>query len=322
MARRAALLTFSSCLAAARAWGPDGHAIVAAVADRLLSQQAAQTLTKDLGADNISVASDWCDDFDHRDEGRWSEELHFINYPGKSCSFDWARDCVQDKCAAGAIVNYTKQVMDKSASKSDRFVALKFVLHMMGDIHQPLHVGSGDDEGGNLIKVSDHFVQDPAGANSNHNKKTNLHAVWDDAIIVTYLAELEREGNFPPGFHYHRFQPWVDKIVQRLQEKTSQELSQWQATVAGGVTDEQKFRSGLTEVGQDAAHKGCTNAYVTPDGKPIQTGATLGRDYYERNLPIVEEQLAKAGARLAQVLSEALLAPFTLQQQHTAAIVV
>jgi len=92
------------------------------IAEHYLSPDVDAALRADLLNDTLSHAANWNDDFDHEDEGRWSEPLHFINYPGRACEFVWDTDCRNDQCAAGTIINYTKQIFDPSLSKSDRFL--------------------------------------------------------------------------------------------------------------------------------------------------------------------------------------------------------
>jgi hypothetical protein len=137
----------------ADAWGTDGHAIIAHIADQMLSPAAREVLRADLEGVDLNPAASWADSYDHAADGKWSETLHFINFKGMVCNFNWKRDCATDDCNAGAIVNYSKRLRDQSLTKEDRFDALKFVIHMVGDIHQPLHTGSADDQGGNSIKI-------------------------------------------------------------------------------------------------------------------------------------------------------------------------
>lgn len=300
------LLVFPCLFGTASAWGVDGHTIVAHIADHYLSPEVSAVLHSDLFNISLNNASDWCDSFDHEDEGRWSAGLHFIDYPGHSCTFDWATDCKDDYCNAGAIVNYSKQIFDPSKTKDERFVALKFVIHMLGDIHQPLHVSSGDDYGGNAIKVPfPHFSNIEA---NNTGRDTNLHAVWDDNLVVTTIWESEdnttlRAGKFVP--HYHDYLALASALEKRMDGEWAAKKTAWQATVAGS-RDEAIFRKGLTAVAQESAAAGCKYAYNYADGSPVKNGDTLNRDYFLRASPIVEEQLAKGGVRLATILTEAL----------------
>lgn len=300
-----ALLVAPLFLGCAEAWGTDGHTIVAHIADYYLSPEVQAVLRNDLYNVSLNNASEWCDDFDHHPEGSWSEPLHFIDYPGHACAFDWATDCKNDWCNTGAIVNYSKQIFNPNIAKSDRFVALKFLIHMVGDIHQPLHVSSKDDLGGNAIALPfPHFSTLEANWS---NPKTNLHSVWDDKIVVQAIYDIEDNNTLKASFVpiYHDWQLIADMLEKRLGGEWATNKSAWQATVAGS-RNEATLRAGLSVVAQETATRGCMYAYNYANGSAVRDGDILDRDYYLRGRPIVEEQLAKGGVRLAQLLHEAL----------------
>jgi len=281
------------------AWGPDGHTTVAHIADSLLSPELQKVLKDELGATSLTNASTWCDDFDHTREGEWSEALHFINYPQeRDCSFDWARDCANDWCNVGAIVNYTEQVFDPTSSLQERLIALKFVIHMTGDVHQPLHVACAKDRGGNDIHV--HFDFD---AQRDRRGKDHLHAVWDKDLVLQDLDELSSGQNddFGPKGNW----PLLTKsLLQRLQGEWKEHAADWEKDVAS--LDNAALREGLAKVASETAALSCSTAYANMDGSRIESGDLLGRDYFERAKPVIEMQLAKAGARLSQLLHDAL----------------
>lgn len=306
MLRALALL---SLLGLADAWGPDGHTIIAHIAETMLTPEVNASMWEILGETTLNNASDWCDDFDHSDEGRWSEPLHFTNYPGESCSFNWDRDCQKDWCNAGAIVNFTKQLADTSLSLSTRFIALKFVIHMMGDVHQPLHVASGDDRGGNTIELAgNQFAPTPAPLRSQ-----NLHAEWDSDLLVEDIEETKayaaRAGK-PFPVHYHNWQILAAELEKRMASggEWSGNVTEWQAPLSAANVDS-SIRAGLALVANGTAKNGCVYAYSWANGTRIQAGEILPRSYYLRAKPIIEEQLAKGGARLAQLLNVALAKP-------------
>jgi hypothetical protein len=104
--------------------------------------------------------------------GGFSAPFHYIDAedsPPSSCNVDYQRDCGDGGCVISAIQNYTTRVQDKSLSDEERNKALKFIVHFLGDIHQPLH-DEALDVGGNTINVT--FDGD----------NTNLHSVWDTSI--------------------------------------------------------------------------------------------------------------------------------------------
>lgn len=289
------------------AWGTDGHTIVAHIAQQLVTADVNTTLQALLDGWNLNNASDWCDSYDHSPEGRWSSALHFINYVGHACSFSWEDDCKDDWCNAGAIVNYTKQVADSTLSLERRQFALRFLVHMMGDIHQPLHVSSGDDEGGNLIKIGGNKFSSDASHWLNHS--ATLHAQWDTSLVEQTIFDMyDNKLQAPKGPWkpvYHKWWLISNMVVQKLSGEWSSKKSEWEQIVAH-PSDETSLRGGLAVVAGESAQRGCTYAYADETGSRVATGDILSHAYYERAKPIVVEQLAKGGVRLAQILNAAL----------------
>ncbi|EEQ99609.1 conserved hypothetical protein [Perkinsus marinus ATCC 50983] len=132
----------------AHAWGEDGHSIVAAIAQRIVSDRVIEGVNETLGRgqDMIGVAC-WADKASHSAQYRWTAPLHFVDTPTKQCQMVYERDCRGDFCVIGAIYNYTNRAISKSVSRAEREFAMKLVIHFLGDIHQPLHVGFGGDRG-------------------------------------------------------------------------------------------------------------------------------------------------------------------------------
>ncbi|KAF4702014.1 hypothetical protein FOZ63_006291, partial [Perkinsus olseni] len=165
------------------AWGPDGHAIIADTASKYFNTNAEKAVSEIMGeGTRLADCSTWADTVLHgpeRDEWKWSSGLHFADV--NNCKFVYSEDCKDDYCVAGGIKNYTRQVVDTSLPFEQRQVALKFLTHFMGDIHQPLHVGRYADYGGNTIHVDYKFAD---------QKTSALHKVWDEKLI----DEFEGEG--------------------------------------------------------------------------------------------------------------------------------
>jgi hypothetical protein len=158
----------------ALAWGQEGHSIIAEIAQRRLDPDTLRKINALLGGE-VSLASiaSWADDYRalHRETAGW----HFVDIPFDQSVYDPKRDCNPDKgdCVIHAIARFQAAVSDCSKPLSDRSEALKFLVHFVGDVHQPLHVETRfgadgkDDRGGNDVPVT-FFGQ-----------KTNLHALWD-----------------------------------------------------------------------------------------------------------------------------------------------
>jgi hypothetical protein len=155
----------------ALAWGPEGHQIVASIAENDLSAPVRAQVKQLLagGADSLADIASWADQVrpSRPDTAAW----HFADIPADADGYDPQRDCKRDSCVVAQITLKAKVLSDKAQSPARRFEALIWVVHFVGDIHQPLHCINNDDRGGNDVKVK--F--------NGHTVK--LHQVWDSGII-------------------------------------------------------------------------------------------------------------------------------------------
>jgi len=170
----------------ARGWGPEGHVVVAMVAEDRLSPATRQAVRKILSGAPLATAALFADEYraTHPETTRW----HFVDIPFDSASFDGARDCkieVTGDCIISAIERAKAMIKDPDTKPSDRADALKYLVHFVGDLHQPFHAierlqanGKGD-EGGNKVDVK--FFDD----------RTNLHALWDSGLILHTALSAE-----------------------------------------------------------------------------------------------------------------------------------
>jgi hypothetical protein len=183
--RRAALLPILLLLLLAppaRAWGPDGHAIVGEIAQRRLTPQAAEAVAALLGP-RASLASfgSWADDERARD--RSTAGWHFVDIPLEETRYDAARDCVHDgragDCVVAAIERERAVLACPNAPEAARQRALKFLLHFVGDLHQPFHA-LAEMRGGTRVEVT---IATREGVRGRTPYNTTLHAAWDEAMI-------------------------------------------------------------------------------------------------------------------------------------------
>ena len=155
------------------AWGADGHRLVAAQAQQLLTPAARAEVDRLLALEpgaTLASISTWADETRSPGTAAW----HYVNLPRDAdCVYEAARDCPGDACVVGAITRQ-EAVLTSTASDADKLVALKYLVHFVGDVHQPLHAGYADDKGGNTYQVR--F----------DGRGTNLHAVWDSGLIRTW----------------------------------------------------------------------------------------------------------------------------------------
>ncbi len=157
------------CTAPARAWGIQGHQVVAAIAWQGLSpvarEEATRLLALEPGQTLVSLAT-WADE--HR--GPVTAPWHYLNFPRGQCRFDAARDCPDGQCVVGAI-DRQRAILASKTTDAERLQALKYLVHFVADVHQPLHAGYQDDRGGNTVQLR--FLM----------RGSNLHALWDKGLI-------------------------------------------------------------------------------------------------------------------------------------------
>lgn len=162
----------------AQAWGPLGHRLVALLAWDDLTPHARRQIDVLLkGEPDATLAgiASWADDLRERDPvlGRKTSRWHFVNIGEHDCDYQPPRDCPGGDCVVEAIRTQTAILADTRRPRAERLQALKFVVHFVGDVHQPLHAGYGRDKGGNDVQVNW------------NNRGTNLHTLWDSRMLVT-----------------------------------------------------------------------------------------------------------------------------------------
>jgi len=175
------------------AWGPKGHAIVADIAASRLTPIAKQNLQLLLGSDSLASIASWADSV--RKERDESYDWHFVDIPKDAAGFSEERDCFrpQDKhkdaltdhhnCVVDRIEMFQKILADEKASRADRLEALKWLVHFVGDLHQPLHA-IDEGHGGNDIKLA------VFGSPKCGDYDCNLHWAWDTLLLEhTGLSE-------------------------------------------------------------------------------------------------------------------------------------
>jgi nuclease S1 len=169
MGRRiAALLALS--IVPAFGWGPEGHSLVARIAWAQLTPAARERVTSILApGQTLSSVASWADEIrrSRSETGPW----HYIDIPIDKPHLDMARDCPKNDCVIVKIADFRKTLQDPSASAEQRREALMFVVHFIGDMHQPLHCSDNHDKGGNDVRVQ--FF----------DRRTNLHSLWDGVLI-------------------------------------------------------------------------------------------------------------------------------------------
>lgn len=266
-------LIFSFWPLPAAAWGPVGHETVAYIAGDNLEPAAKAKVTELLDqGDNLATIANWADQVraTRRPE---TAPWHFIDLPIRK---DLAAKGIQDYCANNDCVLNQLQIFegilgDESKTKSERLEALKFVVHFMGDLHQPLHCADDGDRGGN-----EKIVRFRAPGKRGHGAKIKLHALWDHLIEAKSIEDPRA-------------------LATELEGKITQDdRTNWSKGTEGDWALE-SYQIAKTDI-----YPGMDPGPQDYSGDPLPAG------YYAKMRPLVDQQLERAGIRLADVLNQIL----------------
>ena len=173
MKKQLLLASFICLCFAFISWGRTGHEAIALIAENHLTPQAKAAITELLNGQSLADVSNWADEVRDDPEFRSTSPWHYVNEP-VGLSFDqFAMDVATSHkgnvynalIRSEHVLSHTDNTLEK------RVEALKFIIHLIGDAHQPMHVSRAEDQGGNLISIRFNKVQ------------SNLHALWDSKLI-------------------------------------------------------------------------------------------------------------------------------------------
>jgi len=178
----------------ASAFGLTGHRAIGQVAERYLSPAAQQLVVELLGEQTLAEVSTWADEIRSDPAWKHASTWHYVTIEDDQTYDSSGKN--PDGDLIEAIHRFVTILRDPRAEKTEKAIALKWLVHLVGDLHQPLHVSRGADKGGNTIRLRW------------FNEQTNLHAVWDDKLIESMKLSYTELADF--------LRP------------TKEELSQWQ----------------------------------------------------------------------------------------------
>ena len=153
-------------------WGQTGHRVVGYIAEANLSKKALKKINKLLGGHSIAYYSTYADEIKSDRAYDQYSPWHYVNYPMKE-TYKAEKAAEEGDLAQGS-QKCIQVIKSKNSSDSDKAFHLKLLIHFIGDLHQPLHVGRSEDRGGNNIKVKW------------FSSSSNLHRVWDSNLIESW----------------------------------------------------------------------------------------------------------------------------------------
>lgn len=235
------------------AWGQTGHRAIAQIAIQHLDKKTKKELFKIMGHESLVEASTWMDEI--RSDSTWdhTRTWHYVTIPDGETYADTDKEEKGD--VVEAIERMKAILKDDSKNKEEKRNAVAMLVHMIGDIHQPLHVGNGTDKGGNDVKIKWFY------------DKSNLHRIWDSEMIDSKQYSYSE----------------LAKLVDHPHD------------VAIGNLDNTDISIWLSEA-----------VALRPQVYKLTNEEYLSYEYMYENWHTVEEQIEKAGRRLASVLNEVL----------------
>ena len=257
------------------AWGKTGHRVVAAIADTQLSGLARANVEQILGpGESLDEAATWPDDMRADPSPFWQKQAtpwHYVTLNG--LTYDHAP---REGDALQALDRFSGTLKDPNASRADKQMALRFIVHLVGDLHQPLHAGKCCDKGGNDVKVTW------------FGKPTNLHAVWDSQLVDDEQLS---------------FSELADKLERHMSNENK--IRWWDINPRDWISESAEIRDRLYprdsgKPKERPARKMKKGEAALPD---------LSYDYVYKFTPVMERRLSQAGVRLAAYLNAIFAEP-------------
>ena len=233
-------------------WGQKGHDVTAYIAEKHLKPEVLAHIDSILGNKSLVYYANWLDNASHTREYAYTKTWHY-----KNIDADVTYETAPIEPKGNVVTAINEQIAKLTAgnlTREDEELALRILIHIVGDMHQPMHMGRLSDLGGNLHKIK-YFKRD-----------TNLHSVWDGAIV---------ESAHKWGYTEWQFQ------IDRASDEQEKEI------LKGTIDDWAK-----------ETYQIATRIYETT---PI--GSNLSYDYVSEWAPTIENQFLKGGLRLAYLLN-------------------
>ena len=181
-------------------WGVTGHRTVGKIAENHLSSKAKAAVQELLGGETLADVSTWADEVRSQPEYKQTGSWHFLNLPlGLSYpEFQKQVEGMTQENVYSALQKCEHELLSKETTRAQKVEALKFIVHFVGDLHQPMHISRAEDKGGNTIQLN------------YEGKGLNLHSLWD-----TYLLEHQ-------GLSY-------EQLAEKYDHVAPQQIKQWQS---------------------------------------------------------------------------------------------
>ena len=301
------ILTLSTTLLIphqAHAWGDLGHAAIGELAEQSLSPQAKNFVYRLMGPEPMAVSATFPDEV--RQDARFKDfaNYHFLDLPDEYTFDTLPADKIMPINANTIIDQVPHLLLDPNYTLEQKKIWFRYLIHVVGDIHQPLHVGNTHDLGGNLCEVK---IEDPA---SGKVGAANLHTVWDETLINHLAKRIAIERNLDTkGKRWFTYKDLVaaalaSQSVKPSEATESKRPGEW-------YNESQKLRTTQVYPDRGQIFTATTRNYCKQNdaNMKIFNGAfdpskvpTLDQKYIDDALVLTKKQILKAGYRLAALI--------------------
>lgn len=220
-------------------WGYKGHRAVALIAQNHLTIQSKGAIADLLNGKSIEDASTWADDIKSNPKYRNTSSWHFLNLPSglRYKRFENAIVLQTNDNLYSALVKAQATLKQPDATKAEKQEALKFLIHLVGDAHQPMHISRAEDKGGNAIQVR--F----------DNKGTNLHTLWDSKLLDHEgLTDVEMSIDYDKATPAQIKQWQSDDLMKWLWESYQVSSKIYTGVSPGSKLDEDYYKTNMKTV--------------------------------------------------------------------------
>lgn len=316
--RRAGLFACALVFAAvilpsqARAWGCEGHQVIALIAEKHLSPHALEMVKKILsespidpalnrfckegGTDAMADTATWADDFraQHPETGPW----HYVDIPLGTTRREVGKFCdPKESCVTRAITDQLAILRSVNSDPHKRADALRFLIHFVGDLHQPLHAATNNDQGGNCVPLAFFDTLPQLRNPQTESYAPNLHGVWDTNILERATAGKT-----------------VDQVTSDLDQSFKKKIARWRRDAADvdawawesyQLAAKKVYGKLPVRIPVEAPQPitSCADGNHV-SARMLKFNENLEGPYQKTAVPAVRERLAQAGARLALLLNQ------------------